>query len=127
MIDEEEGEQPKDNWSHQSKPSKVSQESRKILSDVSEQMADGKPSGASFECQAGSGEQRNNAFLSIPSFHDLKEQSPSTKSSPLKLKKSQEAKRPGYKEKDDTKTVFISSAAAPVYVDAREPTDNTGM
>ena len=126
VIDEEEGERLKDNSRHQTKPSKGSRDSQKAPSDVSELHVVSCGNGTLFESQAGSGEHRGNTSLSIPPYHDLKEQSPRSK---MKLKKTQEAKRPGYKEKVDSNAVFISSAPAapPVYVDAGEPTDSTGM
>ena len=126
VIDEDEREHVQDNLRHQTRPSKASRELRKTPPEVSGQVAARKPSGVSFECQTGNGEPRKDVSLSIPPLHDLKVQSPRTKSSPLKLKKSQEAKRPDSKEKDDSRTMS-TSVAAPVYISAGESTDNTGI
>ena len=140
VIDVDEGEQAQDSSRHQTKPSEASREWRKTQLGASEQVADGCHEGQStVEHQNQSkGEQRrtdsNSSSLkeSIPSLQDLKAQVSPRTNSPLKLKKSREPQRPGYIEKEDTKTVSItgqSTAAVPrgTCRSTGEPTGSTGQ
>jgi hypothetical protein len=141
VIDEDEvGEQARDNSRHQTRlgKSKASREPRKTSPYVSEGVVGGTPSaGASsydYQQNEPNGGRRKTeptrSSLSIPPLRELKDgQSSSvTKTSPLKLSKSQDARRSGGKEREreGTQTASRSVAAAPVYVSAGETPDSTG-
>jgi hypothetical protein len=140
VIDEDEvREQARDNPRRQTRPgkSKASRESRKTSPDVSERVVGGIPSaGASsygYQQNEPNGSRRkteSGSSLSIPPLRELKEgqSSSMTKTSPLKLNKSQDARRSGGKEREreGTQTASRSVAAAPVYVSAGETPDSTG-
>jgi hypothetical protein len=139
VIDEDQvREQARNNSRHQTRPGK-SKASRKTSSDVSERVVDGIPSAgaSSYDCQnqnEPNGYRRKieptRSSLSIPPLQELKEEQSSsvTKTSPLKLSKSQDARRSGGKEREreGTQTASRSVAAAPVYVSAGETPDSTG-
>jgi hypothetical protein len=140
VINEDEvREQARDNSRHQTRPgkSKASREPRKMSPDVSEGVVGGIASAAAssygYQQNEPNGSRRKTeagSSLSIPPLQKLKEgQSSSvTKTSPLKLSKSQDARRSGGKEREreGTQTASRSVAAAPVYVSAGETPDSTG-
>ena len=135
VIDEDEG---GDNSRHQTRSSmgKASREPKETPHDVNERVVGGVPSGVSlygYQNQnepKGGGQRKaeSSPSLSIPPLKKLNEvRSSVTRSSPLKLNKSQNTRRSGSKErKEDTQTASISVAAAPVYVSAGETPDSTG-